>query len=191
MSRLRTIIAATIAAAGLALAALHAPASAAPAASGKHCVEYASGSTTAASTLTCFSTFSDSIRFATSGAVQLPVGANAVTQAQLDAGYARAAASDIVVQVVVIGVSYDGTGNSGASRTHTRASGCDSDSGREWWGDLPDDWNDRISSAVAFSGCTGRYYEHTVNANTGGGATVLTPWSGGAMNNRSSFIEWF
>jgi hypothetical protein len=190
MSRLRIIFAATIAAAGLALAALHAPASAAPAPFGEHCVEYV-GIGSATPKLTCFSTFADATSYATSGAVQLPKDATTVTQAQLDAGYARAAAAGIVIQAVTIGISYDGTGNTGASRTHTRDSGCDSDPGREWWGDLPDDWNDRIGSAVGRSGCTGRYYEHTVNANTGGGDRVLTPWSGGALNNETSFIEWF
>ena len=135
----------------------------------------------------CFGTFAESIAYATDGLVQLPDDATTVTQEQLDSGYDQVSSDGIGIQAIVIGISYWDSGHSGSSWAHTASSGCDDDSGYEWYisGGFAG-WNDEISSAQGFSGCQGVYFEHANFV----GASIATSWSGGAMSDRASSVYW-
>jgi hypothetical protein len=155
----------------------------------RHCVSEAlpAGSKEDPLSPVCFGTFAEAIAHATAGVVQLPGDATEVTQEELDASYAQAAAGDIRLAAVVIGISYWDDNYHDGSWTHTASAGCDNDSDFEYWIiNVGSSWNDEISSARGFSLCQGIYYE---NANFGG-AQIGTDWSGGAMNDKTTSIRW-
>ena len=155
-----------------------APAHAAPAA--LNCVAEAGTPTKAQGAPTCFATFAEAISFATHGAVKLPAGARTVTASQLQAA---ALASS------VLGISYWDTGYSGSTYTHTGATGCDTNSDVDYYFQFPTSWNDKAGSAKEFGLCDGTYWENGYGT-YGGGARVETNWSGGAMNDHATFIDW-
>ncbi|MEJ3742654.1 hypothetical protein WEI85_05090 [Actinomycetes bacterium KLBMP 9797] len=188
---------------GLAVVAVAVPASAAPAtahissvrtAATPHCVVQATpaGSVRTPAAAACFATFAESVAHATSGAVRLPANATQVTQQQLDAGYAKAraaapASGGIGIMAVVIGISYFNTGFSGSSSVHQAATDCDTNADVDWL--INQLTNDNVfSSAQAFGQCQGIYYD--LPNRPAGGARVNTNWSGGAMDNRASSVEW-
>jgi hypothetical protein len=201
---MRRLIIAALSTAALGLAA--APASAAPASGGTisptrtaatpHCVvePIAVGSTRTPAAPACFATFAESIAYATKGAVLLPKGATRVTQQQLDAGYAKqraaARAAGVTPQVtVIIGISYHNTGFTGPSNTHPTSSDCDTNPDVDFFlNTLPAGLDNLWSSAQAFGQCQGTYYDLTFRP--AGGARVSTNWTGGAMDNRTSSIDW-
>jgi hypothetical protein len=153
----------------------------------QHCVGAAATGKQPLTAPVCFGSFAEAVRYATDGAVRLPAGATTVSQAELDRGYAAAGAR---VQTAVIGISFMNTAFTGASFTHTAAAGCVTGAAREWFFQLPTGWNDRISSAQSFSNCLARYWENG-NGVTGSGASVVTNWSGGPMNDRATFVDFF
>jgi hypothetical protein len=192
MIKLSTVLAACLLTAGLAAPAAAAvdPASLRPAGTGTHCVSSAvpAGSSIVAPAPRCFGSFPEAISFATGGAVQLPAGATTVTQAQLDAGRARLLVQQPgMIQSVVLGISYWRTGYNGDTWTHTGSYGCDTDPDVDWQNTGPlGSWDNEISSAQAYSSCTGKYWALT----DFNGASITTWWSDGVMNNAASSIQW-
>jgi hypothetical protein len=157
-----------------------------------HCVQQAvpANSNEVAAPPTCFTTFTEAISHATGGAVNLPTKATNLTQAQLDTGYsqARLAGTRASLAQVIIGISWQDTGYSGASVTHTADSACGTTIGWDWTiKNVGSGWNDKFGSAKSYSGCVGEYYEHADLT----GAMIMTNWSGGAMNNRTTSIGWW
>ena len=178
-----TLVAASLVTASV--VAVEAPAFAA--ASQKHCTAKVGTATSQPGKLVCFSKFADAISYVTSGSVKLPQDATSVTEEQLQQGYekSRAAAPNIV-----IGISYANTSYQGNTFVHYAATGCDDDGGREYYHQFNSEWNDETSSARGYSRCTGRYWEIGETGTSGDGAGILTDWSGGAMNDKATFVEW-
>jgi hypothetical protein len=140
--------------------------------------------TPAASQSQCYATFSEAVAAATGGAARLATNASpeSVTAAELAPQEARR---------TVIGVVY------WHSRFRGRSHIFYSNVGSCWPGrsffvrTMPRGWNDEVSSARSYGGCSlAIYYEH-VNF---GGAQLPCRWacaSFGAMNDRTSSIRWF
>jgi hypothetical protein len=142
---------------------------------------------------TCFETFAEAATFATRGRVALPADArpdDIQPALLLSAG---------LTGPYVIGIEYENRAFGGRSITFISYTTCAV-------GDLytetmpvvpqpfwpwPLDWNDRISSAQAFSGCNHSY--HFEHVNFGGAVTDCgTGCSdiGAALNDRTSSIMW-
>ena len=161
-----------------------------------HCVDeaIAVGSTKAPAPRACFATFAESIAYATGGAVALAKDATTVTQQQLDAGYAArrstmARAGVTPPVTVIIGISYQNTGFTGATTTHPTSSDCDTNADVDFFiNQVTAANNNTYGSAQAFGQCQGTYYD--LPNRPAGSARVNTPWSGGAMDNRTSSQEW-
>jgi hypothetical protein len=152
------------------------PAQAAPA--GQHCVAEAGTPTKAPGAPTCFATFPEAIAFATKGAVKLPAGAG---PSQLTTTAALA--------TTVLGVSYWNTGYSGSSYTHTGSSGCDTSGDVDFYFQFPTAWNDKAGSGREYGLCDATYWDDG-HGTYGSGASVAADWSGGAMNDHATFIDW-
>jgi hypothetical protein len=155
-----------------------APAHAAPAA--LNCVAEAGTPTKAQGAPTCFATFAEAISFATHGAVKLPAGATALTTSQLKSA---------ALATTVLGVSYWNTGYSGSSYTHIGSGGCDTSSDIDYYFQFPADWNDKAGSGREYGLCDATYWDNG-HGTYGSGASVAADWSGGAMNDHATFIDW-
>lgn len=138
----------------------------------------------------CFRTFSQAIEFATSGRVRLPIDITPenVDEDVLNSGNPTLANGEDAT--VAVGIGYEHTGFNGASVTFTTDAGC-TNNRVNVANEMPSGWNDRISSARAFSGCNHSYhYEHTFL----NGAVVDCGTScaniGPALNDRTSSIRW-
>jgi len=153
----------------------------------QHCVAQVGSATSKQGAPVCFPEFSQAISYATGGSVKLPAGTTSVTAAQLHRIFA--APRSVAAATYVIGISWWNTNFQGSTYTHTAPSGCTS-SGRDWYFQFPSSWNDKTSSADAFQGCTGYYWQNG-NGTSGSGAFVATGWSGGPMNDRATFIDWY
>lgn len=176
----------------LALTALLGTAGAAQAAAqsagrGGHCVL----DLTSHARVTCFDTFSGAIAHATGGAVRLPAAATTVEGRYLTAlRKANAGAAG----VVAVGTLYNDAHYGGHTWTVTRSTDCDSDADVDWsYQNLQGvrdssgfSWNDEIGSAVQYGQCEATYYEHADYQ----GASVTGNWSGGALDDEVSSIEW-
>src|SRR5262249_12116789 len=106
----------------------------------------------------CFATFSDAMAAATSGRVRLPASATpaSVDAPTLNSG-AQPSSSDFV-----IGIEYADLNYGGASIIFHSSTTCDGSS--HAWPDLRNlGWNDRISSALAFSGCNNSFHYEDIN----------------------------
>lgn len=111
----------------------------------------------ASENLGCFSTFSEAIAFATDNSVILPVSAGPedVTQESLPPPGTQSQ--------TIIGIQWENSNRGGSSiiRTTTYAPTCTDGTSFGSPG-MESGWNDRISSAEAYSGCNNFYhYEHT------------------------------
>ena len=76
----------------------------------------------------------------------------------------------------------------GGSKTWTASNGCDFS---HWWvvSDVGSVWNDRISSAKAYSGCI--HFRHFEDINYGGAVVTCTCYYvGDAMNDRTSSLQF-
>jgi hypothetical protein len=106
---------------------------------------------------TCFSSFDDALRSVTDG----PTGFESVESLP------EGATLDGTEGAVVIGIDYDWPNSDSGHATYIweAASGCTPTSG---WivNSMPFLWNDRVSSAKGFSGCT--WYGHYEDINRGG-----------------------
>jgi hypothetical protein len=174
-----------------------------------HCVASVSGGATS-----CFSTFTESLRFATLGRisdapadsrvamsdVKLAERINALAtrtpttkKNPLEALQGNVQANDSVV----IGIEYLNSGYAGSSYVWTAGSACDGNtSTNEFWvSDLRAvGWNDVISSFHSYSSCTTVLYEdlNFGGASTNGGAPIADmSFVGLAMNDRATSIKWF
>ena len=141
-----------------------------------------------ASEARCFKNFSEAVEFATRGRVQLPRGAvpEDVDDELLNGG-------DIGIEATyVIGIEYQHSNFGGATLTFTSSVTCYGYTHSYSNLSYLSGWNDTISSARAYSGCTHSYhYEHAYF----GGAIVdcgtSCSYVGGAMNDRTSSLRWF
>jgi hypothetical protein len=178
MSLLRTTCALSSALLLAAIFSASGPAQAAPPA--LHCVAEAGTPTTAPGVPTCFATFPEAISFATKGAVKLPAGATSLTASQL---------TTAALASTVLGVSYWNTGYGGSSYTHLGGSGCDTNSDVDFYFQFPAAWNDKAGSGREYGLCDATYWDNG-HGTYGSGAQVAADWSGGAMNDHATFIEW-
>jgi hypothetical protein len=144
------------------------------------------GQPTPAPVITCFSTFAESMEFATRGKVQLDAADATVSAQQLVESGAVATANALAAGPL-LGVEYDGSNYSGGSLAlyGTGGSGC---YGVTYgFAGMPGGWNDRVSSARAYSGCDSWHYDSS--GYRGSVRVCATVCSGfGAMTNRTSSI---
>ncbi len=189
MDLARLTKAAASAAAGVVLI-IAAPGASAAAEAGSHCAvgvaPIVSGQPTRAPVINCFSSFAESIEFATSGRVQLDAADAQVSATQL-AKAGAATTEPSLAAGPLLGVEYDGANFSAGSLALYGTSGSGCFGVTYGFAGMPAGWNDRVSSARAYSGCDSRHY---ANGSYGGEvrvcATVCTGF--GAMTNRTSSI---
>jgi hypothetical protein len=134
----------------------------------------------------CFKSFRDVIAYATAGEVVLPAAATDVSEAQLDL---VTAAPSSVTTSTVIGIDYDGSGFTGSTFvwTTTNSAGCST--GISYFADsMPSGWDNRVSSAKGFAGCT--TYTHYQDPSYAGATQACTCSSMGFMDNRTSSEQW-
>lgn len=142
---------------------------------------------TSAVPLQCFATFSEAIFAATNGRVRLPASATPATvnERTLNSGAGLATSSDFV-----IAIEYQDSNHGGNSLIVPSSVTCDGFD-LSYASLSPFGWNDKISSAFAFSGCNNSFhYEHD---NFGGAVfNCFTNCDnlGAAMNDRTSSILW-
>lgn len=167
-------------AAASAAAASHAPASHAK----KFCVALAkSAGSSAAPTMTCYSTFAASIRAATSGRISLPASARpgSVTPDQLNAGPA------VPNTTYVLSIDWADTNFTGPSLAWEQTSKCGSFQASS----MPPGWNDVVESVETFSGCANTLYENidfggtTFSIGRDSSASTL-----GSFNDKTSSEKW-
>jgi hypothetical protein len=131
----------------------------------------------------CFSRFSQAIELATAGRVKLPEDAIAVALDDAVLSTTSSAAS------YVIGIEYEHADYRGSTFIFTSSYSCAEYS--HYLSAMPSGWNDRISSARAFSGCYHSYHYEHIHA---GGAVrdcgAACPYIGDALNDRTSSIWW-
>jgi hypothetical protein len=137
----------------------------------------------AAPVVTCYATFAQSIRAATSGRVNLPArtAARSVSLTELNAGPATPAAT------YVLSIDWTGTGYSGNSLTWYQSSKC----GNFQASSMPSGWNDVVSSAATYSGCVNTLYQ---NINFGGSTLTVRKDTAdktlGSFNRQTSSEKW-
>jgi hypothetical protein len=153
---------------------------------GRYCVARAEpAGSTARPAMTCYATFSDSIRAATGGRVRLPASARpgSLSPDQLNA----AAASVSPETVFVLSIDYKDANFSGPTLTWTQSSGC----GAFRASSMPSGWNDVVSSVVTKSGCANTLYQ---NINFGGSTFSIGRNSSaaglGSFNDQTSSEKW-
>ena len=141
----------------------------------------------------CFETFAEAAAFATRGRVVLPA------DARPDDIQPALLSSAGLTGAYVIGIEYENKAFGGRSITFTSDVTCAVTDfylprmpvvSQPFW-PWPLDWNDRISSAQAFSGCNHSY--HFEDVNFGGAMTDCgsgCSYIGDALNDRTSSIMW-
>ena len=151
---------------------------------GQYCTAQAEpAGSMATPTVTCYSTFSASIRAATGGGVRLPASAKpgSVTPDQLNAASATPAV------VYVLSIDYTDINFGGATLTWTQSASC----GRFQAASMPSGWNDRVSSVITESGCANTLYK---NINFGGTTFSIGRNSSaaqlGTFNDQTSSEKW-
>lgn len=152
--------------------------------SARHCVaEAVPAGRSARPAVTCYATFAQSIRAATSGRVSLPATAapGSVTPDQLNAGPASPDTT------YVLSIDWAGTNFTGASLTWYESSRCGSFQASS----MPSGWNDRVQSVAAYSNCANTLYQN----NNFGGRTYHIGENGsasslGSMNKQTSSEKW-
>lgn len=153
------------------------------AAAGGHCtLGLAPTGTTApgAGTVRCFATLSDAVAFATGGAIRLPADAEVVTDAQASSAVG-------VATNPLLGIEYKDSSYRGSTWTlyGTSGSGCYGGVSYGFYHISRFGWGDTISSAKAYSGCTGVHYE---DGDASGSTYNCTCSSMGVMNDETSAI---
>ncbi|AKT38338.1 hypothetical protein [Chondromyces crocatus] len=133
----------------------------------------------------CFRTFSQALQFATSGRVQLPL--EAVLE-DLDEAVGSLDAPGLD-GTYVIGIEYDDANFRGSTKTYFGDTTCDGTERFVSW--VGEEWNDRISSARAYSECNHSYHYEHINF---GGAIMdcgsSCNYIGDALNDETSSIRW-
>lgn len=153
----------------------------------KHCVvriePLRSGEEASAmSAATCFDRFSDAIYAATGGAVRL---APTVSPADVTEETVQPESS----HQTVLSIDYRDSNFSGSTLTWVANNTVGCTTGLSYAApSMPSGWNDVVSSARTFAGCTyNRHYEHT---NYGGSKIDCYCASMGAMNDKTSSEKW-
>jgi Peptidase inhibitor family I36 len=157
-----------------------------PSTEGQYCTAQAEpAGSMATPTVTCYSTFSASIRAATGGTVRLPASAKAgsVTPDELNA----AASTGAAATVFVLSINYKDINFGGATLTWTQSRSC----GAFQAGKMPSGWNDVVSSVVTESGCANTLYKNI----TFGGTTFSIGRNSsaanlGSFNDLTSSEKW-
>lgn len=155
-----------------------------------HCVASIAplGTTAAVPAVVCYSTFSEAIAVATSGRVRLAVDATSVDTATLEQDGAVSTPA-VAASSPLLAIEYLGSGYTGATLSLYGSSGTGCSGGVTYgFSSMGSGWNDTISSAKAFSGCTGRHYE---NSGYSGLLIDCACASMGAMDNRTSSIIFY
>ena len=181
---LSLISATTLATASLGVAAVAsaAPAPAAAPSAGAACAAELAPlgpgqATSAVVSYQCFDTLAESVAFATKGAVRLPSAASTVEQGA-EASTAAAASS-------LLGIEYTGSSWTGSSLALYGGGGGCGGGASYGFASMPGGWNNVISSARSYSGCTSRHYDGTSYT---GSSYLCGCGSMGSMNNRTSSI---
>ncbi len=138
----------------------------------------------------CFDTFAEAINAATQGRVQLDssIHPENVTDEMLNNGDVKV----LPVAQIVIGIDWDSTNFGGSSYTWVvSGSGCSS-TVQYSISSMPSGWDNRVSSAKAYSNCNGFY--HYQNTNLGGSFIVCNSEPGcssmGPLDNATSSEKW-
>ena len=138
----------------------------------------------------CFATLAESVMAATGNRVQLPKDATveAIDQA-LQAHDTAAAADAGTAATYVLSIEYNGTYQSGSSRSFTGSAPCTATLGYKM-GSMTSGWNDVISSSRGYSNCN--KIEHYEHADHRGAVRACTPTCNtmGIMNNETSSLWW-
>jgi len=168
----------------------------------QHCVArvFPQAAMKAPEIIRCFDSFAASVYFSTRGAVRLDPSASRSEQiAKLDEAAAGLPPVPVPVAVgeldalgddnVRIGIDFSDYHYEGSTLTWMAASGCSSTV--HWaWPAMPTGWNDVVSSARAYSGCTA-WLHYQDNSYTGDVATCTCYYIGDAMNDQTSSEEWY
>lgn len=152
--------------------------------SSRHCVaEAVPAGSSARPAVSCYATFAQSIRAATSGRVSLPatVAPGSVRPDELNAGPASPDTT------YVLSIDWAGTNFSGNSLTWYQSSKCGSFQASS----MPSGWNDVVQSVAAYSNCANTLYQN----NNYGGRTYHIGKNGsasslGSMNKQTSSEKW-
>jgi len=134
----------------------------------------------------CFGTFSEALHSATNGGIK--VGQDFLPQSVTADMLAKSAIQPLAT--FVIGIEYEHAGFGGSSIIYNSSVSCAGFIHSVSY--VGDDWNDRISSARAFSSCN--HSVHFEHANFGGASVdcfTACNYIGDAMNDRTSSIRWF
>jgi len=180
---LSLISATTLATASLGVAAVASAAPAAGSPGGEACVAELAPlepgqATSAVVSYQCFDTLAESVAFATDGAVRVPSTSTTVEEDD-EASIEAAATSSL------LGIEYTGSSWTGSSLAlYGGGSGCSSGASYGF-ASMPGGWNNVISSARSYSGCTSRHYDGTSYT---GSSYLCGCGSMGTMNNRTSSI---
>lgn len=135
----------------------------------------------------CFNSFAEAIFAATNGRVQLDpnIEPDEITDSMLNGN----AKNDSSSQDIVIGIDWDYTNYQGGTYTWVvTGTGC-TDTTYYEAPSMPASWNDRVSSAIAYSGCKFYHYRDT----NFGGTSVLcneTFPAMGTLDNATSSERW-
>lgn len=175
-------VAAVVGAGLLVTAATTTTAYAADTSGGSHCTVGVAPSGTSspnASQVRCFGTLSEAVAFATGGRVQLPANATVVTEAQSSRPGVNANP--------LLGIEYEDSNYGGSTWTlyGSSGTGCYNGVSYGYYTIGQYGWGDKISSAKAYSGCTGVHYE---NSNATGSIRNCTCSTMGVMNDETSAI---
>lgn len=127
----------------------------------------------------CFNTFAEAIASATDGVVQLP--ASTRTQKLPAETFAGTLSS------FVVGIDYQDSNFSGDTLVWTAPSPC-SPTVSYGTPTMPSGWNDKVSSAQAYSDCN--FWWHFEHTNYSGSQYLCTCSSMSAMNDKTSSETW-
>ena len=135
----------------------------------------------------CFESFAESIYAATNGRVELDpsIEPDKITDSMLNGNEKNDSAS----QDIVIGIDWDNSNYTGSTYTWVvSGTGCNDTTYYEV-PSMPAGWNDRVSSAIAYSGC--KFY-HFRDTNYGGASVVCNDYcpTMGTLDNATSSERW-
>lgn len=153
----------------------------------QHCVATVApiGSLASTDPVRCFATFSEALDYGTGGRVRLAPDAQTVDASTLEKGGA-VSTNFVAASSPLLGIEYLSSGYGGSSLAMYGSSGSGCYGGVSYgFSSLGAGWNNTISSAASYSGCTGRHYDNTGYS---GSLVDCTCSSMGAMDNRASSI---
>ncbi len=140
----------------------------------------------------CHRTFAEVISDLSGDRVRVGAGARTVTdQERADIAHpardASAGRSTYVLGTVYADAGYAA---SGGTYTFTSSSDCDTNPDVDFQVSvMPTGWNDRISSFTSYGRCATKLWENTFSG-TSYGFTVTSAYVGGAINDRTSSIQF-